>query len=148
MIASPVQFVTQVFDVKETTRNRFVLVDGSRVNIDPQFKASDYLYSLDLEENRERRTVENQVISGVTSLDGDCLLQLENHPELLPGDNITFHQVGAYTMSLSPLFMKGFSDIYVKENNEYYKVREKWGLNKYLETQTEETFTKIFGPSF
>ena len=35
---------------------------------------------------------------------------------LTVGDLITYHKVGAYTMCLTPLFIKYFTDVYVRDN--------------------------------
>ena len=63
-------------------------------------------------------------------------MELDNYQELESGDKITFKKVGSYTMALSPLFIEYFPDVYVeKENGNIIKIREKWGINEFLQNQ-------------
>jgi diaminopimelate decarboxylase len=56
---------------------------------------------------------------------------MKNEKELLTGDRIWYHKVGAYTMCLTPLFIKWFPDVYVKDSDKIMKVRSKWCMEDY-----------------
>lgn len=135
LVGSPFSFVTSVIDVKETTLNTFVTTDGSRTNIDPRFNKSNYFYKLNYGVDAQREVVDSQVISGFTCMEDDRFFKLENHKQLLPGDQVIFEKTGAYTLSLSPLFIKYFPDIYVEDNENIFKVRDRWKVKEYLMNQ-------------
>ena len=65
-------------------------------------------------------------------MEDDRLFKLENHPQLLVGDKVIYEKVGAYTICLSPLFIKYFPDVYVKDEEDVYNVRERWTAIDYL----------------
>ena len=81
----------------------------------------------------EKSSVSQQIISGCTCLEYDSLFTLKDRPRLDVGDRILFHNVGAYTMCLTPLFIRYIPNIYAYENNEYLLVRKKWTANEYIE---------------
>ena len=132
LVSSPFRFVTSVIDVKKTTANNFVVTDGSRINIDPLFNKSRYFFNIENKYNHPRKVIKSQVISGFTCMEDDRLFKLENHPQLLVGDKVIYEKVGAYTICLSPLFIKYFPDVYVKDEEDVYNVRERWTAIDYL----------------
>ena len=132
LVSSPFSFVTSVIDVKKTTVNNFVVTDGSRINIDPLMNKSKYFYSIKYGDNSKRNVIKSQIISGFTCMENDRILKIENQPQLLIGDKIIYEKVGAYTIALSPLFISYFPDVYVKNNEEIYKVRKKWTAKEFL----------------
>lgn len=56
-----------------------------------------------------------QTISGCTCLEYDRLFVLTDKPLLNIGDRIVYHNVGAYTMCLSPMFIRYIPNIYAME---------------------------------
>jgi len=132
LVSSPFSFVTSVIDVKQTTVANFVVTDGSRINIDPLMNKSMYFYKVKYKDNSQRKILKTQVISGFTCMENDRIFKMENHSQLLIGDKIIYEKVGAYTISLSPLFINYFPDVYVKNDEEIYKVREKWTAKEFL----------------
>ena len=59
-------------------------------------------------------------------MEHDRLFTIENNVKLSVGDTITYNKVGAYTMCLTPLFIKYFPCVYVKEKEHLELVRNKW----------------------
>ena len=57
----------------------------------------------------------------------------KNNCELKVGDKIIYEKVGAYTMCLTPLFIKYFPDVYIYDNNNIEQVRKKWSANEYIQ---------------
>ena len=127
LIGPSVDYVSKVLDVKRTTRNTFVITDGSRIHVDPLMRKTSYIFDINRNDS-ERSVLERQTISGFTCMENDRIFVLENDSELLPGDMIVYHKVGAYTMSLSPAFIKGHPDVYVHNGDEMFKVRNSFGL--------------------
>ena len=72
-----------------------------------------------------------QVVCGFTCMEHDRLMTLINEKELKQDDIIVFERVGAYTMCLSPLFIKYFPNVFVESNGRMQLVREKWGVVEY-----------------
>lgn len=129
LIGSPVSFVTEVTDVKDTEKSRIVTINGSRTNIDPLMIKNSYFYSMSAAGNK---IIPKQIISGFTCMDRDRLMVLLNEKELKRGDQIVFDKVGAYTMALNPLFIQYFPAVYVLENGGMKEVRTSWGIKEYL----------------
>lgn len=130
LIGAPVDYVTSVIDVKKTIRNTFVITDGSRTQIDPLMTKSAYFY--DIERKSEKRALlGRQIVSGFTCMEHDRLFEVKDDLELMAGDQIIYHKVGAYTMCLSPLFIKWFPYVYVDDGSKIVKVRDKWTNSEY-----------------
>lgn len=130
VIGAPVRYVTTVIDVKDTQYNRFVVTDGSRTSIDPLMSKSSYFHSY--ERSADSAIVPKQIICGYTCMEHDRLFEAIEEPALLPGDRIIYDKVGAYTMCLTPLFIKYFPDVYVERDGIFTKVREAWQPEDYL----------------
>lgn len=132
LIGSPISYVTSVIDVKETTANRFIVTDGSRTNVDPLMSKKGYFYDIIKNNCNDKRLILNkQIISGFTCMEHDRLFELKDYEELMPDDKIVYNKVGAYTMCLTPLFIKYFPDVYVADDNEITKVRNRWTQKEY-----------------
>lgn len=130
VIGAPVRYVTSVIDVKDTAYNRFVVTDGSRTSIDPLMTKSSYFHSF--ERYSQGEIIPKQIICGYTCMEHDRLFEAVNEPALSPGDRIIYDKVGAYTMCLTPLFIRYFPDVYVERSGDLKKVREAWGPEEYL----------------
>lgn len=131
LIGASVDYVSTVKDIKKSTRNIFVVTDGGRTQIDPLMTKNSYYFEV-IRTDGERKKLDKQVICGFTCMEHDRLFDLRDSEELLPGDQIIYHKVGAYTMCLSPLFIKWYPDVYVKDRNQVYKVRDRWTYNEYI----------------
>lgn len=130
LIGSVIDYYSTVLDVKKSTRNTFVITDGSRTQIDPLMTKNNYFF--EIERNcQQRKIIDKQVVSGFTCMEHDRMFDIFNSEELLPGDLIIYHKVGAYTMCLSPLFIKWFPEVYVNDGVKVYRVRERWDSGGY-----------------
>ena len=129
LIASPISFVCEVVDVKNVLDKRIVNINGSRSNIDPLMRKKFYEYELITNMDK---IDDEQIICGYTCMENDRIMKLTNEKELTIGDKIIFNKVGSYTLCLSPLFIEYFPAVYVRENNKYKCVRERWGVNEYI----------------
>lgn len=135
IIASPISFLCEVIDVKDTYAKRIVTVNGSRNNIDPLMRKESYF--LDLLIEKERKSVKEQIICGYTCMENDRLLAIRDNNELLVGDKLLFNKVGSYTMCLSPLFIEYFPIVYLEnDKSEFICVREKWTVDEYIQKST------------
>lgn len=130
IVASCFDFITSVIDVKNHDGARYVTIDGSRIDIDPFFHKDNYF--MDIELSQKNKVVPKQIIGGCTCLESDRLTILYNRPALSIGDKIRFRRVGAYTMTLTPLFIRYWPCIYLNNGKDYILVRDKWDANKLL----------------
>lgn len=130
LIGAPVSYVTTVIDVKDTEYDRFVVTDGTRTSIDPLMTKTSYFHSFKKQEETE--THPKQIICGYTCMEHDRLFEEKNSQTLQVGDQIIYDKVGAYTMCLTPLFIKYFPDVYVEENGKLSLVRKAWKPEQYV----------------
>lgn len=122
LTASCFKFLSEVIDVKKVDeKTRFVTTDGSRNDIDPFFKKTDYLKEI-LYKSDNRDTEPLQIITGCTCLEYDRLFTLTNKPRLEVGDRILYNNVGAYTMTLSPQFIRLWPRVYAVDREGEYKL--------------------------
>lgn len=131
LVGSPISYVTSVIDIKKTTYNQFVVIDGSRIDVDPLMHKSSYLYEILADTNR--KDCHKQIICGCTCMENDRLLTIYDGIELKVTDKIVFKKVGGYTMCLTPLFIKYFPDVYVCDNDGLHLVRSAWGPEEYIQ---------------
>ena len=136
LVASCFSFLSEVIDVKHVEPNRwFVTTDGSRNDIDPFYRKNGYLTEIISSQMGE--VVEEQVVSGCTCLEYDRMFVLNNQPLLSVGDRIHYKNVGAYTMCLTPLFIRYLPNIYLKKGDGHYSlIREKWTEEEYIQKTT------------
>lgn len=132
LIGPPISYVTSVIDVKRTTQNMFVVTDGTRTHVDPLMSKQSYFYEDELVDGN-RDIVDKQVVCGYTCMEHDRLFDAFSMPEYRVGDRIVYHKVGAYTMCLSPLFIRYFPDVYVQKAGSIEKVREHWTAKEYAQ---------------
>lgn len=133
LVASCFSFLSEVIDVKHVESDLwFITTDGSRNDIDPFFRKTSYLN----EEIYCNKTpiVKSQIIAGCSCLEYDRLFSLSNKPLLSIGDRILYHNVGAYTLCLTPLFIRYVPNIYLHTSkHEFILIREKWTANEYIQ---------------
>lgn len=78
--------------------------------------------------------LEKQIVVGFTCLEYDNIMVLENHQEVFVGDRFRFDKLGAYTLTLSPLFISYFPAVYVlNEDETVLCVRERWTAKKFVQ---------------
>ena len=132
LVASCFSFISEVIDVKHVEANRwFITTDGSRNDIDPFFRKTGYMTEFIMK--GEGNIVEEQIVVGCTCLEYDRLFSLFQKPLLSVGDRIIYKNVGAYTMCLTPLFIRYLPNIYLKGGKKYTKIRDKWTEEEYTQ---------------
>lgn len=132
IIASPISYYMSAIDSKIVGNHRIIVTDGSRNDVDPFFHKTDYFKSI-IRLNENYEVIENQVFVGCTCLENDILFELTKAPRCDIGDLIVFSYVGAYTSSLSPLFIRYFPRVYIYEAGEYSLVRKEWTEKEFLQ---------------
>lgn len=130
VIGPSISYVSSVIDVKDTTYGRFVVTDGSRTSIDPLMTKTGYFHNIH-RTDADREILPRQSICGFTCMEHDRLFELKAAEALMPGDRITVEKVGAYTMCLTPLFIKYFPDVYLKDGDSLRLIRRRWQPQEY-----------------
>lgn len=132
LVASCFSFLTEVIDVKHVEKDLwFVTTDGSRNDVDPFFRKTDYIREIITDANGE--IVDKQIITGCTCLENDRLFTLTQSPLLRQGDCILYKNVGAYTMCLTPMFIRYLPSVYAWDGEKYELVRDRWTVNEYIQ---------------
>lgn len=130
LIASPVSYVCKVIGIKDIKGVRLVYTNGTIKHIAPQMNAIKFGYTLNASSSK---IINRQVVSGYTCIEMDRFLDLTEEKELCVGDEVVIHNVGAYTMSLAPLFIEYFPAVIVKNGEEYQVVREHWSTKEFTQ---------------
>lgn len=132
LISKGSSFVTSVIDVRDIRGTRYLITDGSRFNIDATMIKSSYLYHVERQKSK-MPVLKKQEITGYTCMECDRLFTMEEQEELQVGDRIIYENVGGYTISLNPLFIQYFPDVYVKDQEKLTQVRKKWTAAEYVQ---------------
>lgn len=138
LVASCFSFLTSVVDVKQIDdKTRFVTTDGSRNDVDPFFRKTDYLKQIIPSDDSDRPILPKQIVAGCTCLEYDRLFTLSDAPELRVGDKILYNNVGAYTMTLSPQFIRLWPRVYaITEAGEIKEVRRRASAEDIMKLNT------------
>lgn len=128
VIGSVVDLVTSVVDVKDTSNARIVTTDGSRIHIDPLWAKKGYMYSL---KTKKETKMNKQIICGYTCMDHDRLMSIVDENELSIGDKITYHRVGAYSMTFGGMFIRYYPEVYICDSGRIERVRNKITVDDY-----------------
>lgn len=120
--ASAFSFLSEVIDVKRVdAKTRFVTTNGTRNDIDPFFHKTDYLNTI-IRTSDQRKIEPLQIVTGCTCLEYDRLFVLHNEKALEVGDTILYDNVGAYTMTLSPQFIRLWPRVYARLKDGSFKL--------------------------
>ena len=128
-------YVSSVLDTKYHNHQYFITTDGSRIDVDPLFHKADYYKSFEYDAGNEALVVdEKQLVCGCTCLENDRLFEIDEGQRLLkPGDLILYNRVGAYTLCLTPLFIRYFPCVYLRDlNGKFSLIREKWTEDEFV----------------
>jgi len=125
-------YYSQVIDVKQLPDCRILTTDGTRNDIDPFFHKNGYMTEIN-RANDSGQVVPLQIVAGATCLEYDQLFRLENQQEMEVGDVIEYKNVGAYTLSLTPMFINYFPRVYSLSSDGLKLVRDKWTAKEYIQ---------------
>lgn len=130
IIGPGMSYVSKVVDIKETKNNTFIILDGSRIHIDPLMRKSSYTYQIDRKCNEDTET-KHQILCGFTCMEGDRFFSI-NDKLLNVNDYIIFNKVGAYTIGLSPQFIEFHPNIYMLSEKELILVQRKKNAKDFI----------------
>ena len=134
LISRASSFVTSVLEVKDVPEGKFVITDGSRVNLNPMVTRHTYPHHIEYEESGRKEIVSSQWICGSTCMEHDRLFELTKGKALRPGDRIVYERAGGYTLCLTPLFIHYFPAVWVqRQEGGLFQAREPWTNDEYLQ---------------
>lgn len=129
LIASCMSYLTEVVDIKDTINNHFVVVDGSRLHIDPFFARNNYSHVLF---SNYKDVCNEQTLVGFTCMEKDRLGKLIDERKLDLKDRILFENVGSYTMCMNSDFISSEPRVYAQCGEEYYLIRTEKDMESYF----------------
>lgn len=136
IIGSAVDLHTSVIDVKDTIYSRIVTTDGSRIFVDALWKKNAYSYSVAHKRTAHGNTKKKeQIICGYTCMDYDRIMRLEDCDEVIEGDEIIYHKVGAYSVTFGGPFIRYFPDVYVYDGK-MQLVRRRMSVDEYYRIES------------
>ena len=135
LISRAMSFETTVLDIKDIRNRKFIVTDGSRVNLNPLVTRHVYPHHMVYTSDTVGRKVEKtQWVCGATCMEYDRLFEIVDDVALQPGDKIIYDTAGGYTMCLNPLFIHYFPAIWVeKMDGQMYLAREPWTNDEYMQ---------------
>lgn len=131
VIGAGIDYLTNVIDVKQTKNNDFVLLNGSRIHIDPLMKKKNYTYHIIRNSKNGNTNFKNQILCGFTCMESDRFFTL-NDNALSINDYVIFEKVGAYTIGLAPQFIEFYPAIYAINNDKLILVQPKSTAKKFI----------------
>lgn len=135
LISRAATFETEVLDVKDIRGRKFVVTNGSRVNLNPLVTRHTYPHHIEYcgdVSGRERES--SQWVCGSTCMEYDRLFEIADDTALLPGDKIIYDTAGGYTMCLNPLFIHYFPAVIIERTDgSLFTARQPWGNDEFLQ---------------
>lgn len=135
LISRATTFETEVLDVKDIRGRKFIVTNGSRVNLNPLVTRHVYPHHIVYSNDTSVRNIEkSQWVCGATCMEYDRLFEITDDAALMPGDKIIYDTAGGYTMCLNPLFIHYFPAVVIeKTTGEIFTARKPWGNDEFLQ---------------
>jgi len=141
LIATPISYLTRVIDIKEINDKKYILIDGGRTHTDPTMSNKKYKYNIISNNNNMEN--KKQIVTGFSCMENDRILEISNDRELSIGDIIELKNLGAYTMTFTPLFIKGYPIVYLQDNKKFIIVRDEIEITNVLGENYGRIYKKI-----
>ena len=134
LISRATTFETEVIDIKEIRDTKYVVTNGSRVNLNPLVTRHDYPFHTEYVSDPTIRNIEpNQWVCGATCMEYDRLFEWKYAPALVPGDRIVYDTAGGYTMCLNHLFINYVPAVIIEqEDGSIFTARDAWTNDEFL----------------
>lgn len=114
LVSDVIDFVTTVVDVHEAGDGKtFVVIDGSRHDIDPHFRTNEWKRHIVYGDSSDRTIKPCQTVCGCTCMEQDRMFDLVGGKSLKAGDVIVIHNAGSYTYALAPNFIRHPAAVYI-----------------------------------
>lgn len=134
LAASALRFVTRVLEVKELRGERLAVVDGSVFNVKPTMHHRNQPYAVIRAPGRPPADGRRVTVVGSTCMEKDRLLE-DVSCDLEAGDHLRIDNVGAYTIVMTPPFIRPAPAIVMRGDG-----------GRLVALRRRQTFDDIFGP--
>ncbi|MBQ5427520.1 MAG: pyridoxal-dependent decarboxylase, partial [Oscillospiraceae bacterium] len=131
LLQEPIDYLMRIIDRKTVGDARILTCDGTRMDIDPFYRKENYRYEILGAAERKKEPV--QELCGCTCMEGDRIFTVRDESELCVGDRIRLYGEGAYTMALTPNFIRFQPAVYACDGTRYDLVRKKWEASEILQ---------------
>lgn len=112
IIATAVDYVTQVVNVRDICGEKVITLDGTALHINPFMTMRTPHFSVSGVGAKE---IDVQHVCGCTCMETDRFVVLNHEKELLEGSLFSFHYAGAYTMSFNSNFIVRPPSVYIDD---------------------------------
>ena len=135
LISRATTFETVVIDIKDIRGRKFIVTNGSRVNLNPLVTRHSYPFHAEYISDPSVRNIEpSQWVCGATCMEYDRLFEWKYAPALMPGDKIIYDTAGGYTMCLNPLFIHYFPAVIIERlDGSLFTAREAWTNDEFMQ---------------
>lgn len=135
LISRATTFETRVLDIKDIRGRKYIVTDGSRVNLNPLVTRHVYPHHIEYcSDSGIRAREKSQWVCGATCMEYDRLFEIADDVALAVGDKIIYDTAGGYTMCLNPLFIHYFPAVVIeKADGSFFTARQAWGNDEYLQ---------------
>ena len=122
ILATAMEYLTSVLNIRDVRGNRIVTVDGSLLHINPSLKPHPTPFTL-IDPGEE--TQQEQIIGGSTCMELDRFWPRDLHQRAERNSRFLFYCCGAYMSVHNSNFINAAPNIYLCENGDYSLVRQK-----------------------
>lgn len=130
VVANVFEYYTKVFQLKKIANKYYVIVDGSVFDVKPTMHNGNLPHMVFSDYGKRDEIVCDVV--GSTCMEKDIILHDVRLPLLTAGDYLQLRGVGAYTISLTPIFINYLAPIVSVEKGHFKLVRRKQNIEDVL----------------
>lgn len=124
VVANVFSYVSKIFQMKDLAGQKFLTTDGSVFDVKPTFHNNNLPHQFYVRKNNTNTYKVNLV--GSTCMEKDIILNNVEVPSSISyGDYVRIEGVGAYTISLTPIFINYLSPILSIKDNRISIVRRR-----------------------
>ena len=130
VVANVFDVVTQIYQHKYIGGKNYVIVDADIMNVKLILSTKNYLFE-EISQNKEEEPICGDVV-GSTCMERDIILHDVELRHYSLGDYLCFRGVGAYVLSMTPIFINYLFPIISIYGNSYKLIRRKQTLKDVL----------------
>ena len=137
IVANAMSLFCKVVSIKKNYNKKFITVVGSTFNMNPTVRGLNRPITVHRMErimdskDVDSLKVEEADIVGFTCIEGDCLYK-DFTGEIHIGDYVEFHNVGSYSVTMNPAFIRPMPSIAIVQNEKLRLIKK------------SQTFEEIF----
>ena len=119
LVANAMSLFARVENIKKIQKKTYITVIASTFNMNPTVKGLNRPITIHHAKEREYEKVENADIVGFTCIEGDCVYH-DYSGKIAEDDYIEFHNVGSYSITMNPNFIRTVPTVIVCEDGKLH----------------------------